>query len=104
MLPPLNGHRREPQVGAVDPELRPPVPSAGGMARRPHSGGPPASIGGRACSCPRSPPCCLPSGTKAPSRPAEPEQPPRGPGIDAPQRRVLLVDGWDNEAEGSGGH
>ena len=26
------------------------------------------------------------------------------PWVDAPQRRALLVEGWDNEAEGSGGH
>ena len=26
------------------------------------------------------------------------------PWVDAPQRRMLLVEGWDDEAEGSGGH
>ena len=26
------------------------------------------------------------------------------PWVDAPQRRALLVEGWDDEAEGSGGH
>ena len=26
------------------------------------------------------------------------------PWVEAPQRRALLVEGWDDEAEGSGGH
>ena len=54
-------------------------PSAGGIARRPRSGGP-ASIGGRARSPPWSPPYWRPSGTWDHSPSAALEPPPRRPG------------------------
>ena len=69
------------------------------MARQPRSGGPPASTGGMARS-PLWPPCWHPSGTWVPSPSATVEL----AWTSVPQRHMLLIKGWDKEAEGSGGH
>ena len=49
------------------------------------------------------PPAGVPLGPGPPPGPPRRAAAPR-PWIDAPQRRVLLVEGWDDEAEGSGSH
>ena len=111
MLTPLDGHGCEPQLGSFDPAVRPPGPGSVGP-RAPRGpwlavwpGGrtlavPPASIGGRTRSAPKSPPCFSDRGP-LPARGAGAAAP--RPWTNAPQRRVLLVEGWDDEAEGSGG-
>ena len=112
MLPPLDGHGRGPQVGAVDPTARPPGPG---------SVGPRAPRGPRLAVWPGSYALAVPPPPLEGGRVALPGRPPAGAPLgplpvrraraaapqawtSAPQRRVLLVEGWDDEAEGSVGH
>ena len=118
VLPQLDGHGRGRWMGAVTPQRVPqgvavswPAlhealmrPSTGAMARQPRSGGCPASTGGMARSPLWWPPCWHPFGTWVPSLSAAAEPPSQRPRPAPPQGRVLLIDGWNNEAECCGGH
>ena len=114
MLPPMDGHGQEPQVGAVNPAGVPQGLAVSGPALH-------AALGwlyGRAAPLCRSPCLLWREGTRLsqvapllaplwdlgplPARRVGAAAP--RPWINAPQRRVLLVEGWDVEAEGSEGH
>ena len=114
MLPPLDGHGREPQVGVVDPAGVPQGLAVSGPALH-------EALGwryGRAAALWRPPRLHWREGVQlshvAPLLALLCDQGPLHvrragaaaprPWTNAPQRRVLLVEGWDHEAEGSGGH
>ena len=114
VLPPLDGHGRAPQMGAVSPAVRSPrLGSVGPRAPR----GPWLAVwrGGPALVPPRlhwgegaQPSLVAPLLAPLwdlgplPIRRAGAAAPQARAG--APRRRVLLVEGWDDEAEGSRGH
>ena len=119
MLPQLGGHGCAPQVGALAPELRPLNCVPQGLA----VSGPALHEVllwqyGRAAQLWRSPRNHWREGVRIsgvapllaplwdlgplPTRRAGAAAP--QPWVDVPQRRVLLVEGSDDEAEGSGGH
>ena len=94
----LSTLKRPPRPGGVAPRT-PRGPRLAILAGGPTQAVPPPPLEGGCATLPGRPPAGAPLGPGPP--PGPPSRSSRPAALD---RRVLLVEGWDDEAEGSGGH